>query len=208
MFLDENSRINLSAHRTAEACWVANVLDSLALLEVLPQIGSPGTILDLGSGGGFPALPLAIALPHTTVTALDSVRKKMEAVKRIAERIQLTNLSIAIGRAEELGRNRNMREHFDIVTARAVSALPVLLEYCSPFVRNGGWIVLWKSLDIADELTASARAQSELRCALSFRHEYDLGGDWGRRQLLIFRKEAPLGAQYPRPVGEPGKQPL
>jgi 16S rRNA (guanine527-N7)-methyltransferase len=212
IFLAENAHINLSAHRTAEACWDGNVRDSLPYLDIHPRLEREGapirSIIDVGTGGGFPALPLAMLLPDVTVTAMDSTRKKIDAVGRMAEALALKNLRIAVGRAEELGRNANMREKFDVVLARAVAALPTLLEYCSPFVRPGGWIVLWKSMDIGEELQASERAQSELHCPFSFLHPYDIGGTWGQRQLLVFHKETRLSPQYPRKTGVPGKEPL
>ncbi|TSC79883.1 MAG: 16S rRNA (guanine527-N7)-methyltransferase [Candidatus Peregrinibacteria bacterium Gr01-1014_25] len=214
VFLDENSRINLSAHRTSESCWTGNILDSLAFLDVLspgpnPEFRIPSdSLLDLGTGGGFPALPLAICLPGMTVTAMDATRKKVDAVRRIADRLALPNLRTLVGRAEDIGRMPQHRARYDIVTSRAVAALSTLLEFCVPLARVGGCVVLWKSMDIDEELRTSANAQKQLHCSLVQTHRYDLGGNWGTRQLLVFRKDKATPAAYPRRTGLPGKDPL
>ncbi len=218
-FLEENTKVNLSAFRTEEQCWKGNVLDSLAVLELpifeatrsapLPSGEGWGVrVLDLGTGGGFPLLPLAIALPHAQLTGIDSVRKKTDAVARIAASLRLTNVRTLTGRAEALGRDPAYREQFDIVTSRAVASLSVLLEYAAPFVRPQGHIVLWKSVAIEREVQDSLLARAELSAHLVHRHMYDLGEGWGKRQLLVFQKTAPLSEKYPREVGMPSKRPL
>ncbi len=207
VFLAENAKINLSAFRTEEQCWIGNVLDSLAALD-LPQVTSATKILDVGTGGGFPLLPLALTLPRAQLTGLDSVQKKVEAVGRIAYEMQLTNVRVVAGRAEEYGHNPEYREQFDIVTSRAVAELNVLLEYTSPFVKPGGIVLLWKSMNMEQELRDSLLARAELSCHLTGQHPYELPGDWGKRQLLIFTKAGKLSDKYPRDVGVPGKKPL
>lgn len=206
--LDENTRINLTALRDPGACWIGNVLDSLPLLEITDKLGPVHTLLDVGTGGGFPLLPLALALPDTACTGLDSTGKKIEAIRRIAESEKIANVRLVTARAEDAARDPAHREKYDVVTARAVAEIPVLLEYLSPFARVGGRVVLWKSLQAGDELARSTTAQRTLHCPFDFAHEYDLPGDFGRRQLLVFRKGAATPKAYPRPTGVPGKQPL
>lgn len=206
--LDENTRINLTALRDPETCWIGNVLDSLPLLDIIEKLGTARTLLDVGTGGGFPLLPLAIALPDRVLTGLDSTGKKIEAIRRIAAAEGITNVQLIIARAEDAARNPLHREKYDIVTARAVADLSVLLEYTSPFVKKGGHIVLWKSLHAREELSRSAKAQHQLHTPFAFSHTYTLPGDFGERQLLVFRKGAATPNMYPRPVGVPGKLPL
>ncbi len=206
--LDENTRINLTALREPEACWIGNVLDSLPLLDILEKLGDARTLLDVGTGGGFPLLPLAIALPDWTLTGLDSTGKKIEAIRRIAAAEGITNVKLVIARAEDAARDPLHREQYDVVTARAVADLSVLLEYTSPFVKQGGHIVLWKSLHAQEELSRSAKAQHHLHTPFAFSHTYSLPSDFGERQLLVFRKGAATPKLYPRPVGVPGKEPL
>lgn len=211
VFLEENKKLNLSALRTPELCWTGNVLDSLAFLKLLPQFStphSPLSILDMGTGGGFPLLPLALCLPEVRFAGLDATRKKIDAVSRIEQALGIVNAELLCGRAETLGHDPSLRETFDVVLSRAVAPVNVLLEYCAPFARPGGAIVLWKSLRVDAELQESLLARAELSCHLARSREYDLGGTWGRRQMLVFEKASALPDKYPRGVGVPGKDPL
>ena len=209
VFLAENEKLNLSALRTEEKCWMGNVLDSVAASELISNLKSPiSTLLDLGTGGGFPLLPLALAMPQIQCTGLDSVKKKIDAVNRIIETMNIPNAHAISGRAEEVARDASHREHYDIVTSRAVAPLNMLLEYSSPFVKVGGHIVLWKSLQIEEELQQSAQAQKLLHVPLVQTHQYTLPGDWGTRQLLVFQKQSSLEKMYPRAIGEAKRKPL
>lgn len=209
-FLAENSIHNLSAFRTKEACWTGNVEDSLAALNIpeFAQLPAGAKCMDVGTGGGFPLLPLAAVLPQMEFHGLDSIQKKIDAIGRIIKTINLQNVHLHCGRTEEFGRDANYRECFDVVTARAVAELPVLLEYCSPFCKPGGYMLLWKSVKIDEELQSSLLARAELGCHLVRSHEYDLGESWGQRQILIFQKRTPLSTKYPREVGVPKAKPI
>lgn len=165
-------------------------------------------ILDLGTGGGFPLLPLALCLPQCTFVGMDSVLKKITAVQRIINAVKIPNVSLVCGRSEELARENAHREQYDIVLVRALAELNVILEFAAPFLKVGGHLLCWKSLTIEQELKDSLLARSELSCQMEKPYEYDLGGNWGRRQILIFRKRAKTHAKYPREVGEPKKNPL
>ncbi len=209
VFLQENSRANLSALRTEEACWTGNVLDSLAGLEldVLKESESV-RLADVGTGGGFPLLPLAICFPQHQFVGIDSTNKKVQAVSRIIEYLKLPNVQVSSDRLETHGHDPAFREQFDVVTARAVASLNTLLEYTSPFCRVGGQVVCWKSSQIAREIEESKAAQVALKCALVSQQRYVLPEPHGTRQLLIFNKQGKLGEFYPRPVGVPKKKPL
>lgn len=172
------------------------------------SLGQGIRILDLGTGGGFPLLPLAICLPHYHCTGVDSVQKKISAVERIAQAMELSNVSLISGRAEELGRDPEHREQYDIVTCRAVAEINVLIEYAAPFLKIGGHLLLWKSTTIDQELKDSLLARAELSCHLKDTYQYELPGDWGKRQILIFRKAAKTAPKYPRAVGTAKKEPL
>lgn len=207
IFVEENQHINLSAFRTEEQSWVGNVLDSAASLE-LEIVSYAKSIMDIGTGGGFPLLPLAICLPQCLCHGMDSTGKKLVAVENIASQLQLKNVKTHTGRAEELGHDPQHREKYDLVTSRAVSELPSLLEFCAPFVKVGGHIVLWKSIKIEKELNDSLLARAELSCQLVDQYRYELPGDWGERQLLVFEKRHTLKEKYPRSVGVPKKYPI
>src|SRR3989344_19423 len=139
---------------------------------------------------------------------LDSLQKKVDAVQRMTDALALKNIRLSCGRAEELGREPLHRERYDIVLSRAVAALPTLLEYASPFVKNGRYIVLWKSIDTAQELDESLLARAEFSCHLVKQYPYELPEGYGTRQLLIFQKTFPLLKKYPREVGVPKKKPI
>ncbi len=214
VFLAYNSQINLSAFRTPEHVRVGNVLDSLAFLESAEQLLGKDwreqklTILDLGTGGGFPLLPLAIVMPNARFVGLDAVRKKIDAVKAIAKELGIENAELVCNRAEDLARHEDVRAKFDIVTARAVAPLNVLLEYALPFLKVGGIAVFCKSLHIADELRASLSASTELRAKLTGNFTYTLPEDWGQRTILVFKKIEPTPEAYPRRNGLPKIKPL
>lgn len=210
-FLEENAKINLSAFRTEEACWIGNILDSVAFLDLLPKLprsNSPLTILDMGTGGGFPLLPLAICLPEARCTGLDATRKKIDAVTRITAAVGLDNVQLLCGRAENIGHDKAHREQYDIVCARAITEIPPLLEYCSVFTKVRGKIVLWKSLTIDDELKRGEHAATLLGCKRILQHRYTMPGDFGERQLIVYEKIRRISNEFPREVGVPEKKPL
>ncbi len=208
VFLAENAKLNLTAFRTEETCWIGNILDSLSFLDIVSDFPDMKSLLDLGTGGGFPLLPLAIMLPDVICTGLDSMQKKIAAVERIVQQMSLQNVRCLLGRAEELGRSPQHREQYDVVTIRAVAELPILLEYAAAFVKVKGRIVVWKSMTIDKELQESLLARAELSCHLIAKHAYELSEGFGKRQLLIFEKTSPLLPKFPRGVGVPKKQPL
>ncbi len=209
-FLDENTRINLSALRTEDACWHGNILDSLALVDAVDEkvLPPPHKLIDVGTGGGFPLLPVAIVYPEAQCTGLDSIGKKLKAIERIARTSTIPNITLIAERSEILGKDKKHRECYDIVTARAVAPLNILLEYTTPFARVGGHIVLWKSMTIDQELQEATNSASTLGCSLVHQYTYDLGGDWGTRQLLIYKKESMTPKEYPRAIGEAKIKPL
>lgn len=165
-------------------------------------------ILDIGTGGGFPLLPLALCLPNCKHTGIDSTQKKIDATRRIVDAMALTNVELICGRAEELGRSTQHREQYDVVTARALASLNTLLEYASPFVKPGGKIICWKSMQVEQELQDSLLARAELSCQLIEQHRYTLPDKWGERQFLVFEKRGPINKKYPRLTGVPKKNPL
>ncbi len=211
VFLEENAKVNLSGHKTQASCWTGNIMDSLAAVTWINEcrnMESQISLLDLGTGGGFPLLPLAMTFPQYRFVGMDSVKKKMDAVQRIVDALSIANVSLVTGRAEELGNNAKHREVYDIVTAKAVAETRLLLEYCAPFVKVGGHILLWKSMNIDDEISSANRAETELHLQRKPSISYELGGDWGQRQILVYEKTKATSKEYPRPVGSAKKSPL
>lgn len=205
--LDENRRTNLTGARTAEVLWRVHVCDCLAALPLLPSAGA-ARLLDLGSGGGLPGVPLACVRSELSVTLLDATRKKVAAVERIASRVGLNNVRVLWGRAETVAHDAACRERFDVVTARAVAKLAALAELASGFVRPGGECWFFKSdPGVAEREEAESAAR---RCQLEFvrSHDYRLIGEKDERHILIYRKSAPLPVALPRGVGRTRKRAL
>jgi 16S rRNA (guanine527-N7)-methyltransferase len=208
--LAENAHLNLTALRTPHRCRIGNIEDSLALLAApwAKDCGAGTTLFDLGTGGGFPLLPLAVVSGDWQCTGSDSIGKKLAAIERMAKELELKNVRTIQGRAEEIGRLPAHRDQHDLVTARAVAELRVLLEYMAPLAKVGGMIVCWKSLGAEAEITAASRAVNTLGLTALEPFRYCLSDDFGERQLLAYRKTRPTPGLFPRAVGEAKRQPL
>ena len=163
-------------------------------------------ILDLGAGGGFPILPLAIVSQRSPFTALDSVGKKMKAVQDMADTLNLP-VKTFHGRIETFGQDRNFREKFDIVTARALAPWPVLLEYALPFVRIGGQFVAYQGPAILEDLKKYKNIETILGGKMAEVFEDQLGAA-NRRIFVVIKKMKACPRKYPRPVGEPKSCPI
>ena len=214
IFTAENKKLNLSAFRTEDHSWVGNILDSLSVLELMPELFGKDwdarklKVLDIGTGGGFPLLPMALTMSSARFTGMDATRKKIDAIDRIGHQMGLQNMELVSGRFEEMAHQSEFRECFDMVTARAVAPLNTLIEYAVPFLKVRGRCVFWKSLHIADELRLSLNAAKALKAKLVHTHKYCLPLDWGERELLVFEKTHETLEIYPRRVGVPKAKPL
>jgi 16S rRNA (guanine527-N7)-methyltransferase len=174
-------------------------------LLIAPLFPENATLLDVGCGGGFPTLPLAIARPDLRITSLDSTAKKLVFVDESAKGMGLS-VKVLAGRAEELGKDPAFREQFDAVTARAVAALPILCEWCLPFVKKGGLFVAMKGSAGQEELSAAENAISLLGGALKEAKKEQIGGV--TRYNLLIEKRASTPNRYPRAGGAIRKKPL
>lgn len=200
--LEVNQRMNLTAVRDAEGVWMRHVFDSLLLLSSL-KADADQHALDLGSGGGFPGLVLAIVRPDMGWTLVDSVGKKARFLAETIEELGLENARALSDRAEVLGQDDAHRECYTLVTARAVARLPVLLELTVPLLKVGGHLLAMKGEQADQEVSEARRAADILSVHLKRRSEQPGGGI-----LLDFKKTKPTPSLYPRPVGVPGQKPL
>lgn len=204
--LDWNTRFNLTAITDPDEVLIKHFLDSLSLLLVYDK---PQTrLLDIGAGAGFPGLPLKIVRPDWHITLLEATGKKVGFLQHVIETLQLEGVEAVHGRAEELGRNPQYRGTFDVVTARAVASLPVLLEYAAPFCRVGGKIVLPKKGDLAEELAQATRSARQVGAVLKDNVPVTLPGLEDGRRLLIWEQEKKCPAQFPRSGAAIAKRPL
>lgn len=204
----ESQRLNLTGVREEAELWRGHVCDSLALRPVVRESGVR-TLLDLGSGGGLPGLPLACVEPGVQVTLLDATRKKIEALARMLHDLALDNVRMVWGRAETLAHDAAFREQYDLATARAVAALPVLIELAAGFVRVGGQGWFFKTAD-AVRTEAPAAESAARRCGLTHVATvgYQLPQESTPRLLVGYRKTSLLDAELPRAPGRAKKRPL
>ncbi|MBR0235528.1 MAG: 16S rRNA (guanine(527)-N(7))-methyltransferase RsmG [Clostridia bacterium] len=207
IFLDANKTMNLTALREERQVIAYHFADSVA---AAANFSDGARMIDVGSGGGFPTLPLAIVRPDLEITALDATAKKTAFIARAAKELGIYNVKIATGRAEELA-NTAMRESFDAATARAVAELRVLMEWCVPFIKKDGVFVALKGKRADEELSAAKGAMRALSCELI---DYDRStliddrGEKSERATLVFSKYAHTDKIYPRKNAAIMKKPL
>ena len=220
LLADWNSRINLTAITDYEGVQVRHFLDSLtvgsALLEELASEGGDRltdppqgfSLIDVGTGAGFPGVPLKILWPQIKLMLTDSIGKKTAFLNALAEALGLKETATITARAEELGQKKDHRERYSVATARAVAALPVLCEYCLPLVKVGGWMLAPKKGDILAELTEAKVAAAILGGSEPKVHTFKLPGEEGERYVIAIKKVKPTPSGYPRRVGLAKSKPL
>ena len=204
--LDWNTRINLTAITDPEEVLIKHFLDSLSLLSVYDK--SHACLLDIGSGAGFPGLPLKIVRPQWQIVLLEATGKKVAFLQHMIETLQLQEIVAVHGRAEELAHKSEYRAAFDVVTARAVASLPALLEYAAPFCRVGGQIILPKKGVLAEELTQGERAAEVVGAVLKADVAVTLPGLADGRRLLVWEQQKLCSRQFPRGGAAMAKKPL
>jgi len=184
-----------------------NYLDSMSPLAVPGLMDGVSTLCDVGSGAGFPGIPLSISCPHIHVVMMDSLGKRVKFLNQVIDALHL-NAEAIHTRAEDAAKLPAYRDHFDMVTARAVAALPTLLELSLPFVRPGGRMMAFKGPSLDEELASSEKALKKLcgQAVVSYPAVIP-GRDWDHR-LAYIRKCAPTPEKYPRKAGKPEKKPL
>ena len=202
---DWNTRINLTAIEEDKDIIIKHFIDSLTIAPYLIKGGL--SIIDVGTGAGFPGIPLKIVIDNLKVTLLDSLDKRIKFLNEVINTTQLKDINAVHGRAEDFGANPEYREKFDISTARAVAALPVLLEYCLPFVKIGGTFIAMKGNNI-EELKDSKKALSILGGEIEEVKEISLPFGEMRRNTITVRKLRQTPTKYPRKAGKPSKEPL
>ena len=208
--VDWNRRINLTAVTDWAHVQTRHFLDSLAVSTVLPPdtLRSGGSVLDVGSGAGFPGLPLKIAFPCLRLTLLDATAKKTAFLSHLAQELGLEDVEVLTGRAETLAHDPALRESFDVVVSRAVAKLPVLAELTLGFCRIGGVVVAQKSAGVADEVREALVAVAELGGRLGEVRPVTMDMADGDGALVVLEKASPTPKTYPRRPGIPAKRPL
>lgn len=201
-----NQTLNLTRIVEPEEMAIKNFLDSLSCL--LLDWPAKLRCLDLGTGAGFPGVPLALCRPEWSIVLLDSLRKRLTFLEEASQQLGLANVTTLHARAEDAGQDKKQRESYDLVVSRAVASLPVLLELSTPLLKVGGHFVAFKASEAGAELASSARALKELNVELEQVFPLALPVDMGERNLLVFRKIGATPRLYPRRAGIPNKKPL
>ena len=206
-----NARVNLTRLVEGDDYWIAQVFDSLwPLRELLQQPSQvPLRCIDVGTGGGFPGLAVAIACPNAQLTLVDSVGRKTQAVQAMAQALGLADrVTLRCERVELTGRDRRCRGGFDLAMARAVAAAPVVAEYLVPLLNGQGQALLYRGQWGSGDQAELERALRPLQARLSRREQRELPAGRGQRTALWVEASAPCPAGYPRAVGLPSKFPL
>ena len=200
LLIDWNTRMNLTAITEPEEVVKKHFYDSLAALPYLPD---GAKIADVGTGAGFPAIPLLILNPTLKITLVDSLQKRLTFLEEVLKTLQLSAECVH-ARAEDFGRDPKYRGQFDATVSRAVASMPVLLELTVPLLRVGGKAYCYKG-DVSEELKTAKSALHLLHCTAE---TVPLESDYGARTLVICTKIAPTPSTYPRKAGMPSKKPL
>lgn len=203
-----NSRANLTSVTDWTDVQIKHYMDSLTVAITLPkQVLNSGRFVDIGSGGGFPGVPLMIAFPNIKVTLIEATRKKYDFLLHLRDTLQLHSLSIFNDRAEILAHDPSLREQFDVVLARSIARMATLSELTLPFCRIGGLVVAHKSKEIQQELKSACRAISATGGILRQIQPITIEG-LSARTLVVLEKVSQTSNLYPRRPGMPSKRPL
>ncbi|MEO3945737.1 16S rRNA (guanine(527)-N(7))-methyltransferase RsmG [Gorillibacterium sp. CAU 1737] len=202
-----NEKMNLTGITEREAVYIKHFYDSLSLafFQDMSQVES---LADIGSGAGFPGIPLKIAFPHLKLTIVDSLNKRIGFLRHLGETLGLADIQLVHGRAEDIARTPEHRDHYDAVTARAVARLAVLNELCLPFVKVNGWFTAMKGAAGEEEVKESTRSIRELGAELAHLHAFQLPMEEGNRYMVVLTKKKSTPKAYPRKAGVPLKAPL
>jgi 16S rRNA (guanine527-N7)-methyltransferase len=204
-----NRKFNLTAITEYAEVQVKHFLDSLTACLALDGQPPPGTkVIDVGAGAGFPGLPLKLAFPDICVVLTDSLGKRTRFLHHLVEVLDIADVEIFTGRAEELGHRPDLRENFDLVVSRGVAKLPVLLEYTLPFCKTRGRVIAWKHADIKQELADAEGALRTLGGQVSRIVPVQVSGLTDDRVLVIIDKCRATPDEYPRRPGVPAKRPI
>ena len=205
--LSWNEKVNLTAITDRDEFIIKHFLDSV-LCCGFPEYESAKKIIDVGTGAGFPGIPLAVVSPEKQFILMDSLKKRLNIIDELTDSIGIQNVSTVHARAEELARNKEHREQYDLCVSRAVANLATLSEYCLPFIRQGGYLLAYKGPDADDEIAQAKKAVFLLGGQLERVESAPLNQYGLDHRILFIKKVRNTPAKYPRKAGIPSKDPL
>lgn len=211
MLIETNKVMNLTTITEKEEVITKHFLDSIALAFVYPEITNASkkmNILDLGTGAGFPGIPLKIVYPHLDIVLMDSLNKRVKFLQEVIDKLELCDISAVHGRAEEAARNVSYREQFDLCVSRAVANLSTLSEYCLPFVKIGGMCISYKATEIEEEVKEASKAIFVLGGKYVETKKLVLPNSDIERAFVFIKKKQGTPKAYPRKAGTASKEPI
>jgi len=207
LLIETNKVMNLTAITDFDEVVIKHFIDSIYLGKYI-DLHNYTRLMDLGTGAGFPGVPLKIVYPNLKITLVDSLNKRIQFLNDVIKELNLGKIEAIHDRAETLAHNNDYREKYDLIVSRAVSNLSTLNEYCIPFIKKEGYFISYKSGDIEEELENSNKAISILGSKVDRIEKYNLPGTDINRSLVIIKKEKSTEQKYPRRSGIPQKKPL
>lgn len=209
LLIDWNSRMNLTAITEFEDVLKKHFIDSLSLISAVSDLAQKQyDLIDVGTGAGFPGIPLKIAFPNLKITLLDSLNKRIQFLNEVICKLELQDIEAVHGRAEDFAKPDQFRERYDLCVSRAVANLATLSEYCIPFVKPGGFFISYKSEKVNVELEEAKKAISVLGGSFQKNIEFLLPHSDITRNFIVIQKKNKTPFKYPRKAGLPSKEPI
>ncbi|AMA71460.1 MULTISPECIES: 16S rRNA (guanine(527)-N(7))-methyltransferase RsmG [Aneurinibacillus] len=207
LLVEWNEKMNLTGITEKQQVYEKHFYDSITPAFYYTFTGAE-SLIDVGSGAGFPGIPLKICFPSLKLTILDSLNKRLVFLQEVARQLGLVDISFVHSRAEDAGKDKKYRDRFDLVTARAVARMSVLAELCLPFVKPGGAFLVMKGADIEAELNEGKKAIKVLGGKTERVETFELPEEKAERNIIIIRKQQKTPSVYPRKAGTPAKKPI